>query len=62
MLVVNFRVVIACGSSDICGCVDWMLQLLVVEPGVDERLWTRSEAKERTLGVEEASVASSTGC
>ena len=45
----NFRVVIVCGSSDLCGCVDWMLQLLVVEPGVDGRMWTRSEAKERPL-------------
>ena len=45
----NFRVVIVCGSSDICGCVDWMLQLLVVEPGVDGRMWTRSEAKEGPL-------------
>ena len=44
-----FRVATACGSSVVCGCVDWMLQLLVVEPGVDGRLWTRSEAKEETL-------------
>ena len=45
----EFRVVTACSSSDICGCIDWMLQLLVVEPGVDVRLWTRSEAKEEPL-------------
>ena len=45
----EFRVVTACSSSGICGCVDWMLELLVVEPGVDGRLWTRSEAKEETL-------------
>ena len=43
------RVATACGSSVVCGCVDWMLQLLVVEPGVDGRLWTRSEAKEGPL-------------
>ena len=46
---VGFRVVVVCGSSDDCGCIDWMLQLLVVEPGVDGRMWTRSEAKERLL-------------
>ena len=45
----RFRVDTISGSGDICGCIGMMLQWLVVEPGVDGRLWTRSEAKEEPL-------------
>ena len=50
---IQSRVVAVSGSEVICGCIGVMLQLLVIESGVEGTLWTRRGNEEDLLASRE---------